>query len=272
MAIGAFGENFPYSNFHDLNMDWIVKIAKDFLDQYTTIQDVITTGETELEELSVQLTDALNEWYDTHSEDIAEQLADALSDLNNWYTTHQNYLDQTLASNIAAFNLAAETKAEQTIATIPADYSSLASQVADMPPLNVDGTVIQDGTNLIPTATVYEGKYVSISNNAIVLITNASYNTYKIPVVPGLYYANKNIRFGAKTNANGQVVDVLSQNVTNINCYDPSAWCYISISVTDVSGLIFALAMATRETKYINRNMYATEEARLTGIGFERLT
>ena len=24
---GAFGENFPYSNFHDLNMDWIIKIA-----------------------------------------------------------------------------------------------------------------------------------------------------------------------------------------------------------------------------------------------------
>ena len=25
--IGAFGENFPYANQHDMNMDWIIKIA-----------------------------------------------------------------------------------------------------------------------------------------------------------------------------------------------------------------------------------------------------
>ena len=29
-----FGENFPYSNFHDLNMDWIIKVVKDFLTEY----------------------------------------------------------------------------------------------------------------------------------------------------------------------------------------------------------------------------------------------
>ena len=27
--IGAFGENFPYTNFHDINMDWLVKTMKD---------------------------------------------------------------------------------------------------------------------------------------------------------------------------------------------------------------------------------------------------
>ena len=44
MNTGAFGEGFPYSNFHDLNMDWIIKIAKDFLDQYTHIQQTIEEG------------------------------------------------------------------------------------------------------------------------------------------------------------------------------------------------------------------------------------
>lgn len=28
MNIGAFGENFPYTNFHDLNLDWIISILK----------------------------------------------------------------------------------------------------------------------------------------------------------------------------------------------------------------------------------------------------
>lgn len=29
MNIGAFGENFPYTNFHDLNLDWIIKVFKE---------------------------------------------------------------------------------------------------------------------------------------------------------------------------------------------------------------------------------------------------
>ena len=140
MAIGAFGENFPYTNFHDMNMDWLVKIAKDFLDQYTTIQQIISDGEElltttisngveELETKKDTLEGLLQDWYDTHSADIADQLADALSDLNSWYTTHQNYLDQTLASNILAFQNAADAKAAEAIATIPADYSELAIEV-----------------------------------------------------------------------------------------------------------------------------------------------
>ena len=29
-----FGEQFPYTNFHDLNLDWILKIIKDFSEKY----------------------------------------------------------------------------------------------------------------------------------------------------------------------------------------------------------------------------------------------
>ena len=29
MNMGAFGENFPYTNFHDLNLDWIIKLVKE---------------------------------------------------------------------------------------------------------------------------------------------------------------------------------------------------------------------------------------------------
>ena len=28
MNMGAFGENFPYTNFHDLNLDWILRVIK----------------------------------------------------------------------------------------------------------------------------------------------------------------------------------------------------------------------------------------------------
>ena len=143
MNTGIFGEGFPYSNFHDLNMDWIIKIAKDFLDQYTHIQEIIEQGKTDienltesgltqLEEKATNLEALLQDWYDTHSSDIANQLANALADLNSWYTTHQNYLDQTLATNIAAFNTAAEQKAAETIASIPDDYSTLGTNVYNL--------------------------------------------------------------------------------------------------------------------------------------------
>ena len=155
-------EQFPYTDMHQLNLDWIIKIAKDFLDQYTHIQQLIEDGETSLqnltdsglqqlqdkadnlegllqawynehsEDIANQLTSALddlNTWYNEHSEDISGQLASALADLNDWYTIHQNYLDQTLQTKTAAFNSSADAKALQTLESIPDDYTELANEV-----------------------------------------------------------------------------------------------------------------------------------------------
>lgn len=123
------GNRFPYTNFHELNLDWIIEIAKNFLDQYTNIQETIDTGLEDLEAKKTELEGLLQAWYDEHSQDIADQLADALQDLNAWYTEHQNYLDDTLAANILAFDTHADEKAAQTIASIPEDYTALYNQV-----------------------------------------------------------------------------------------------------------------------------------------------
>ena len=130
MNTGAFGEGFPYANFHDLNMDWIIKIAKDFLDQYTNIQNTINDGLDALDAKATELESLLDAWYEEHSEDIANALADALADLNAWYVQHEAYLDETLASKIRAFNNAADQKALETIASIPADYTALTDKVS----------------------------------------------------------------------------------------------------------------------------------------------
>ena len=137
MNTGAFGEGFPYTNFHDLNMDWIIKIAKDFLDQYTHIQDVIAQGLQdlddktqeglqELNDLAGTLEQHLNDWYDTHSEDIANQLTSALQDLNNWYTEHQGYLDQYITDSTNLFHSEVSEIINSTLESLPADYTSLA--------------------------------------------------------------------------------------------------------------------------------------------------
>lgn len=136
-------QEFPYTDMHQLNLDWIIKIAKDFLDQYTHIQQLIEEGETslqnltetgldQLQEKAEALQALLDEWYNTHSEDIAGQLADALDDLNTWYTQHQDDISDDLQTAILAFNQAADTKTAAAIASIPSDYTALTNRVTNL--------------------------------------------------------------------------------------------------------------------------------------------
>ena len=112
MNTGAFGENFPYSNFHDMNLDWVIKIAKDFLDQYTSIQDLISEGLTNIENLTDEELQAL--------QDKADALETALTELFNQYT---DSMDSQLTQNITTFDTHADQKGTEVIASIPADYT-----------------------------------------------------------------------------------------------------------------------------------------------------
>lgn len=103
------GNGFPYTNMHDLNMDWIIAVVKDFLNKYTHVQELLqestAEGIAELEAKKNQLEALLNQWYNTHSQDIANELSDALQDI-------QEYTAGVIAS-------------------IPADYSDLGYKVQD---------------------------------------------------------------------------------------------------------------------------------------------
>lgn len=192
-------ENFPYTDMHQLNLDWIIKIAKDFLDQYTHIQQLISDGETSLQNLTTdgleQLQDKadnlealLQAWYDTHSSDIANQLADALADLNEWYNTHQNYLDNTLTEKINIFNGMADQKTAESIASIPDDYTTLANNVTqlgtDLKELHtievLDSKLISTGKNLFNKDLAIQGYYYNKDDGK--KYPNANYCTEKINI------------------------------------------------------------------------------------------
>ena len=162
-------QEFPYSDMHQLNLDWIIKIAKDFLDQYTHLQELITNGEASLQTLTQEGLDQLQDkadtlegllqtWYDTHSEDIQDQLTQALADLNEWYNTHEAYLDQTLVNNIAYFGTRAEAKMEECLAQIPVDYSTLAETVETI-------KNYYDSTSRIPVIMHWEQGSFNASGN-----------------------------------------------------------------------------------------------------------
>lgn len=168
MSIGSFGENFPYSNFHDLNMDWVIKIAKDFLDQYSTIQTTLSEGLTELDDKATELENALQSWYDTHSEDIANQLASALRDLNAWYTEHQGDLSAELTQALADFNTRATVIATQVIGDIPQDYTELTAQVDTLFDVSDFDEYLQDDCSAILQWNSTYG-YVSLNATSLVI-------------------------------------------------------------------------------------------------------
>lgn len=137
---------------HNLNLDWIIKIAKDFLDQYTHIQQLISDGETslqtlttdgleslqnetnngleELENKKTELEGLLNQWYNTHSTDIANQLQSALNDIAS-----------ILATSINTFDIHADAKEQEILDALPLDYTDLAylvERIIDTNPLSLN--------------------------------------------------------------------------------------------------------------------------------------
>ena len=114
-------EQFPYADMQQLNLDWIIKICKDFLDQYTHIQELIANGISDIDEAT-----------ETGKQAIQDDLQTSIENLNAWYTEHQDFLNTYLADSISAFEAAADAKAAETIATIPSDYTTLANSVTSL--------------------------------------------------------------------------------------------------------------------------------------------
>ena len=132
-------QEFPYTNFHELNLDWIVKIAKDFLDQYTHIQEVIQTGLEDLAESRETGLADLAESRATGLSELNQKTLDGLADLQEkydtlyallqaWYDTHSADIAGQLAVAIADFNSAAGAKSQELLDSWPDDYSELVTE------------------------------------------------------------------------------------------------------------------------------------------------
>ena len=169
---GPFGNMFSYTNFHSMNLDWVIQIAKDFLDQYTHIQEIIETGESDISEeiadglqdladKSTEIQGLLDEWYTTHSNDIADQLSTSLAQMTT-----------TLGTLETAFTTFAQGKATEVSESIPADYSDLSYLVQSIraamsnalgllvPLFEVGGIVSSTGADTASTTRIRPDGYL----------------------------------------------------------------------------------------------------------------
>lgn len=114
-------ENFPYTDIHQLNLDWIANVAKNFLDQYTSLQQMIADGETSLDNKTAAGLQQLQDKAD------ALELA-----LNAWYTEHSEDIAGELTAAVASFQESAQAIGADVIASIPEDYTALTNEVDDI--------------------------------------------------------------------------------------------------------------------------------------------
>ena len=95
-------DNFPYTNFHELNLDWFIKKFKEIFDEweslYTTLTqwkddtdaDLAQWKEDTLSDMDTwerELLSALDEWKTDTGNDISDWEAGVISDLNDWKET-----------------------------------------------------------------------------------------------------------------------------------------------------------------------------------------
>ena len=282
---GSFGENFPYSNFHDLNMDWIIKIAKDFLDQYTHIQEIIANGEQSLQDLTASgleqlqtkadtLETLLQQWYDTHSADIANQLTEALADLSDWYDEHVGFLNQYVQDSIASFNTQATNKAQEVIASIPSDYTNLAKHALQTLPTirtdnNITGTIYADfdtlpcdritfysGANPAhkPTAAAFVGYVITINYQGDIVNDNNRQFSIQLAMTCGSITGTENntlycrVKYStwsewtAIRNSNTDLINIISTIFTDSNT---SGTAYADFDNFPVGELVFLSGTTT---------------------------
>ena len=83
--MGLF-EHFPYTNFHDLNLDWILRVVKDLYQEVSKQTDWIEEHQKEYEELKAlydaiisgdfpkEMYDSLHEWVVNNSKSIIGDL------------------------------------------------------------------------------------------------------------------------------------------------------------------------------------------------------
>lgn len=96
MNSGAFGEGFPYTNFHDLNLDWIIKVMKDFFTKYPEVIETLDNKVNaplddkygEAGQLLLSLGNGNTEWKDV-DEKFYPYIVEAV---NTWLEDHPEYV------------------------------------------------------------------------------------------------------------------------------------------------------------------------------------
>lgn len=115
-------DDIPYTNFHELNLDWFIKKFKEIFDEWENLYNTMLTWkdttdadlaewketvEHDMSEWEDALTAALDEWKGTTEQDISDWEAGVLSDLGDWKDGFETLFESTF-SDLSDIKSAAE--------------------------------------------------------------------------------------------------------------------------------------------------------------------
>ena len=119
-------DNFPYSNFHALNLDWILKVVKRFEEEYTGIKDALDHAIAAIEGAEGSSIAAIGS---AEAASLSSIQAQTAADLQSIATQTQTDLAAlTTAKNTIV--AAIEAQYRNSIANIPPDYTALLAALA----------------------------------------------------------------------------------------------------------------------------------------------
>lgn len=218
--IGAFGENFPYSNQHDMNMDWVIKIAKDFLDKYSHLEETLEQGIQNLQDTTTEGQTTLQNEATTQIGNLTTKYNEIVGLLNTWYTTHSNDIANELTTAISNFETQAQAIGLEVIDSIPSDYTALNDEVDNV---RASVNMAVDTKDVIKSSDLVAGYYSTVDGSK----QTGQTGNYKM--IPNLVRADENTVYVSNT----------AQN-TRIACFDKTM-TYISS--------IWALTRSFREKR-----------------------
>lgn len=244
------GNKFPYSNFHELNLDWIIEIAKNFLDQYSHIQEIIENGEQSIQDKTTEGMEAL--------EAKATEIETAL---DAWYTEHSQDISDELDSAIVAFRNQVNTYVAQVIASIPADYSALAASVQNLENIvnknKYDFTAKGSKFNMLDPNTAHDYGYYNDQGTVVPYSNYVYYDQFEINpnehysflgcLTPGEYEFRT--VYAAAIDAEGTVTEYINGQAIQNKQFTGAK--YIALSTYGTVSTLQAIFMKSENATYI---------------------
>lgn len=178
-------EHWPYSNLHDLNLDWVLQIIGDFKRQYENLTEyfngLIDQLDEKTQEEIAEFDEAIS-GYETTLRNIAAELELEIGQLGTQVTTNIQQTEATSLQNIATLTgneeQAIRDTANEVIESIPADYNQF-YQIA-----------VKSTTNgLAPNATTDLNTNMFLIHNHIVACDpNMGLSNGPVTITAGEYY------------------------------------------------------------------------------------
>ena len=121
------GNRYPNSDMHTLDLDWMINEMVKFINQYKELELKIQQGELSIDSKTLEGLSALN-----------NKATECVNLLNTWYNTHSNDIATQLTNAVTSFTTTAQQIGSDVIASIPSDYTALAKEQGNTRDLAID--------------------------------------------------------------------------------------------------------------------------------------